>query len=61
MGVDEPVNYSQAAKKREWREAMEREIEAVERNQTWTLTKLPEGQKAIDLKWILKAKRDTNG
>lgn len=34
MGVDEPVNYSQATKKREWREAIEREIEAIEKNQT---------------------------
>lgn len=61
MGIDEPINYGQATKKREWRETMEREIEAVERNQTWTLTKLPEGQKRIDLKWIFKAKRDASG
>lgn len=61
MGVEEPVNYSQAAKERKWREAMKREMDEVEKNGTWKLTKLPPGHKAIDLKWIFKLKKDTNG
>lgn len=35
MGVDEPMNYEQAVKDRNWREAMSREIEAVEKK--WNL------------------------
>lgn len=30
MGVDEPINYQQASKKKEWVRAMEQELEAVE-------------------------------
>lgn len=40
---------------------MEREMEAIEKNETWTLTELSPGYKSIDLKWIFKLKRDTNG
>ncbi|KAL8116625.1 hypothetical protein AgCh_022971 [Apium graveolens] len=40
---------------------MEKEIEAIEKNETWTLTELPPSQKSIDLKWIFKLKRDTKG
>ena len=44
-----------------WREAMKKEIEALEENETWTLTKLPEGMKAIDSKWVFKAKMRPDG
>lgn len=60
-GVDEPVCFSQAVKETEWKEAMDCEISAIERNNTWKLTDLPAGHKAIDLKWVYKVKRDTNG
>ncbi|XP_074351878.1 uncharacterized protein LOC141691029 [Apium graveolens] len=60
-GVDEPANFKQASKEGVWKEVMECEIEAIERNNTWELTNLPEGHKAIDLKWVYKVKRDTNG
>lgn len=36
-------------------------MEAIEKNDTWTLTELPSGHKAIDLKWVFKLKKDTNG
>lgn len=61
MGTDEPVSYAQAAKDLSWRDAMKREMDAVEKNGTWKLTELPPGQKVIGLKWIFKIKRDTDG
>ena len=61
MGIDEPVNFNQDAKESEWRRAMKFEMEAVEKNNTWKLTTLPPGRKAIGLKWIYKIKRDANG
>lgn len=61
MGIDEPVNYSQAAKEEKWRRAMKHEIDAVEKNGTWELTELPPGRKPIELKWIYKIKRDAAG
>lgn len=60
-GMDEPLNYDQAPRKKEWRSAMKAELEAVERNRTWTLTELPPGKKTIDLKWVFKLKKDLNG
>lgn len=59
--IDEPTTYDQANKEKVWREAMQTEIEAIERNNTWRLTERPPNHKAIDLKWVFKANKDTNG
>lgn len=40
---------------------MKKEIDAVEKNGTWQLTKLPPRHKAIGLKWIFKIKKDLDG
>ena len=40
---------------------MDEEIEAIEKNQTWQLVKLPEGKDAIGVKWIYKTKFDADG
>lgn len=61
MGIDEPENFKQAEKGREWKHAMNREIESIEKNGTWYLTELPEGHKVIGLKWIYKLKKDADG
>lgn len=58
---DEPKYFSQAIKDPQWREAMKREIQALENNGTWSLIHLPPGKKAIDLKWIYKIKYRPNG
>ena len=39
---------------------MEEEIEAIEKNSTWELVKLPEKCKTIGVKWIYKIKRDNS-
>ena len=59
--IDEPTTYDQENKEKVWREAMQTEIEAIERNNTWKLTDLPPNHKAIDLKWVFKEKKNTNG
>ena len=61
MGVDEPGNFKQAVKDDNWKQAMEREMESIEENETWELTRLPPGQKIIGLKWVYKLKRDADG
>ena len=40
---------------------MEEEIHAIENNDTWELTTLPQGQKAIGVKWVYKIKRTVDG
>lgn len=40
---------------------MQRELESIEKNDTWSLTDLPDGHKIIDLEWIFKLKKDASG
>ncbi|WVZ14421.1 hypothetical protein V8G54_011987 [Vigna mungo] len=40
---------------------MKAEIDAIERNQTWELTSLPEGMKKIGVKWVFKTKLNEKG
>ena len=61
LEIEEPATYEQAIKERAWKVAMKNEIEAIEKNNTWKLTKLPPSHKAIDLKWVYKLKKDTTG
>jgi hypothetical protein len=53
----EPINYEEASKGKEWRKAMDEEIEAIKKNDTWELTTLPPGHKSIGVKWVYKIKR----
>ncbi|KAJ9537516.1 hypothetical protein OSB04_030249 [Centaurea solstitialis] len=47
----DPTGYYEAAKREEWRRAMDLEIEAIIKNETWELETLPAGQKKIPVKW----------
>lgn len=40
---------------------MQQEIRALEKNDTWTLTDLPNGERAIESKWVYKIKYKQNG
>ncbi|KXJ83029.1 hypothetical protein RP20_CCG009471 [Aedes albopictus] len=44
-----------------WQQAMKEEMDSLERNGTWTLTKLPAGRSAISCKWIFKIKPGEDG
>ena len=48
--IEEPSCYREAAGLPEWENAMDKEIEAIKKNSTWSLVKLPVGHKAIGLK-----------
>ncbi|KAJ9566378.1 hypothetical protein OSB04_002344 [Centaurea solstitialis] len=50
----EPKHFYQAVKNDRWKEAMRKEIQALEKNGTWTLEDLPDGKHAIDSKWFIK-------
>ncbi|KAL2252609.1 UNVERIFIED_CONTAM: Retrovirus-related Pol polyprotein from transposon RE1 [Sesamum indicum] len=57
----EPKTYAEAIKKEEWRNAMNTELEALEKNQTWEITKLPKHKRVIGCKWIFKLKIKPDG
>lgn len=55
----EPISYDDAVscdQKLQWQEAIHEELQAHERNGTWTLTILPVNKKAISSIWVFKIK-----
>nr|XP_009768663.1 PREDICTED: uncharacterized protein LOC104219656 [Nicotiana sylvestris] len=50
-----------AAKDSGWKLAMEKELDALESNRTWSIVTFPEGKKALTCKWIYKVKLKSDG
>ncbi|UYV60655.1 hypothetical protein LAZ67_1001766, partial [Cordylochernes scorpioides] len=57
---EDPVSYNQAIKQKEWKEAIDKEIQSHEELKTWSSIKLGEKSniKPIDTKWIFRTKED---
>ena len=47
---EEPSSYNEASKEIVWREAMEEELDSIEKNETWEMVTPPPGCKPIGLK-----------
>ncbi|CAN6583524.1 unnamed protein product [Malus baccata var. baccata] len=45
----------------EWQDAMTKELQALNDNQTWSVVDLPNGKKVMGSKWIYKTKFNSNG
>ncbi|CAL5351786.1 unnamed protein product [Camellia sinensis] len=52
----DPVIFNNAVQDPKWQQAMDEEIHAIEKNNTWELTNIPKGHKSIDVKWVYKTK-----
>ena len=48
--------FEEAVKEEKWVAAMNEEIDAIERNQTWDLVDLPADKTNIGVKWVYKTK-----
>ncbi|KAJ4747387.1 Retroelement pol polyprotein-like [Rhynchospora pubera] len=57
----EPDHFGEAMKDINWRKAMQTEIEALERNNTWSIEDLPSNKKAIGCKWVYRIKYNSDG
>lgn len=57
----EPTSFAQAKRFDEWLKAMNEELIALERNDTWTICSLPPGKHAIGCKWVYKLKFNADG
>jgi hypothetical protein len=61
MSTGEPCTFAEAEQDVVWQAAMQEEIDSVKRNQTWELADLPQGHRAITIKWVYKLKRNEAG
>ncbi|KAJ0459040.1 putative RNA-directed DNA polymerase [Helianthus annuus] len=59
--LSEPSSFGEASKDSRWVDAMNLEMEALLRNNTWEIVDLPVGRKPIGCKWIYKIKYKANG
>nr|GEU53945.1 copia protein [Tanacetum cinerariifolium] len=57
----EPTRFFEAVQHQCWREAMKKELNALENNGTWTCETLPPGKKVIGSKWVFKINYNSNG
>lgn len=57
----EPQSFAEAVKHKVWNDAMTNEMDAMDLNQTWHITDLPPGNKAIECHWIYKIKFLSDG
>lgn len=62
--IDEPQSFAEAmgcGDQQLWQKAMVEEFESLKSNDTWELTKLPQGRKALKCKWVYKLKTNADG
>ena len=62
--LEDPKSLSEALaspKSREWKKAMQREMDSLASNKVWTLTDLPRGKKAVGSRWVYKTKLGADG
>ncbi|KAL0462985.1 UNVERIFIED_CONTAM: Retrovirus-related Pol polyprotein from transposon RE1 [Sesamum latifolium] len=59
--LQEPKSYFQASKDKNWVDAMNQELQALEKNETWSLTSLPPGKRPIGSRWVFKLKLNPDG
>lgn len=52
---------TEALDRKEWREAMKVEMDALEKNGTWKLVELPKNKKLVGCKWVFTLKYKVKG
>jgi hypothetical protein len=57
----QPTSFKEAAKEPHWVQAMNQEIDSIEKNKTWDLIDLPSHKKSIGVKWVYKTKLNEKG
>ena len=58
--IDDPLTFEEVVEE-VWAQAMDEEIECIDKNQTWELVDVPKDKDVINVKWIYKNKQDANG
>lgn len=58
---NEPSSYNEAKGVKEWEEAMNEEMHALVKNETWDLVPKPKDVKPVSCKWVYKLKKKADG
>lgn len=61
LAHSEPKNAKQALLLPQWQAAMQAEYDALMKNHTWSLVKLPSNRQAIGCKWVFRVKENPDG
>jgi hypothetical protein len=56
-----PTNIHKALTNPKWTQAVKEEMEALQKNETWTLVPLPKGKKTVGCKWVFSIKHKADG
>lgn len=59
--VSIPQSWKEAAMNPKWKEAMNEEMRALKKNETWELVPLPAGKKTVGCKWVFTVKQNVDG
>ena len=57
----ESPRFEEAVRDKKWRDAMDEEIKAIKKNDTWELATLPTRKKTTSVKWVYKLKKNAKG
>ena len=59
--IDDTLTFEEAVEEEVWAQAMDEEIECIEKNQTWELVDVPKDKDVFSVKWIYKTRQDADG
>ena len=59
--VDDPIHFEEAVKDKKLINAMDEEINSIEKNKTWELVDLQKRKEVIGVKWVYKTKSNAEG
>jgi hypothetical protein len=59
--MGEPHNISEALDDNKWNHAMQKEYDALIKNNTWHLVPPSSGKNLIDCKWVYRIKKNVDG
>lgn len=59
--TNDPVSFKNDVQRPHWVAATNTELEALEHNEIWSVTELPQGKTTIGCKWLFKIKYNPDG
>jgi hypothetical protein len=57
----QPTSFKEETKEPHWVQAMNQEIDSIEKNKTWDLVDFPTHKKSVGVKWVYKTKLNEKG